>query len=110
MGGSLPDAAVLADEVRAALTLAATRRGNESLTTAHVLVEVMRVDRDASGWAHISLHGRSLEQIEPSQWLDSGGESPATWEDVPLSAELAVALEIAARLVDDYGLVPMPTV
>jgi hypothetical protein len=110
MGGRLLDAAVLADEVRAALTLAATRRGNESLTTAHVLVEVMRVDRDASGWAHISLYGRSLEQIEPSQWLDSGGESPATWEDVPLSAELAVALEVAARLVDDYGLVPMPTV
>jgi hypothetical protein len=110
MGGRLLHAAVLAGDVRAALTLAATRRGDGTLTTAHVLVEIMQVDRDASGWARISLHGRSFEQIDPTQWLDSDGESPATWEDVPLSAELAVALEVAARLVDDYGLVPMPTV
>jgi hypothetical protein len=110
MGGRLLDAVVLAEDVRAALRLAATRRGDGTLTTAHVLVEVMRVDRDASGWARISLHGRSVDQIEPTQWLDSGDESPATWEDVPLSAELAIALEVAGRVVDDYGLVPMPTV
>jgi hypothetical protein len=110
MAGRLLDVMVLAEDVREALALAATKRGDGSLTTAQLLVEVMRLDRDASGWARIALYCRSPNEIDPAQWPDPRGDGSTTWEDVPLSEDLAAALRIAARLVDDYDLVPMPTV
>jgi hypothetical protein len=109
MADRLLDMTVLAEDVREALVLAATKRRG-SLTTALLLVEVMRVNRDASGWVRISLQSRSFDQIDPAEWPDPGRQSAATWEDVPLSEDLAAALRIAARLVDEYRLVPVPTV
>lgn len=110
MAGRQFDVTILAEDVRLALVLAAASRVDGSLTTARLLVEIMRVDSNTSGWARICLQSRSLDEIDPAQWPDLCNESAATWEDVPLSEDLAAALRVAARLVDEYALVPMPTV
>jgi hypothetical protein len=110
MAGRLLDEAVLTDVVGRALAAAAGQRGDQPLTTTRLLVELVRADPDAEGWARVALHCRPPDSIDPDRWPDVGNPSSATWRDVPLSSASATALGVAGRLADDYQLEPLPPV
>ena len=128
----MSDCPVLSEVVIAAFRLAANERPpGFPLTTGRVLAALSRVDM-GNDWQRISLYTGDPQQTGLAEALDGPyGTDPATshraspiegwadgvralnslpsWEGVPISERLAVALALVGRVCDAYRLGPAPS-
>ena len=97
---------LLSVATNAALTLAATRRGEAALGTFGILKALISLDT-LGGWETVQLRSTFIDH-NAGGYTDPDVASAGVWQDVPLTATAALALRRAAEIADDYRLRPMP--
>jgi hypothetical protein len=104
------DELILTEGATAALRLAATRRPrNGSLTTGLAFAAISQVDM-VQAWDRIWLHAGEPDAIQLADAPETDGQRAAhTWENVPLSGDMANAMAGLRMLCEKYTLVPAST-
>lgn len=104
------DELILTEAATAALRLAATRRPqNGNLTTGLVLAAIADVDA-VKAWDRLWLHTGEPDAIRLADAPETDDQRAAkTWENVPLSGDMANAMAALRMLSEKYTLIPAST-
>ncbi|MGW4353014.1 hypothetical protein ACWELJ_13100 [Nocardia sp. NPDC004582] len=106
MAGVLAGAPIHSTVV-AALRTAAAKRVPDPVDTHSLLAALMRAD--ASGdWSRICLNAGDVDAVENKLVVDRAGGGPWHWENIRLTVQCAIALDVAGRLATRYRLWPIP--
>lgn len=101
---------ILTEAATAALRLAATQRPTDgNLTTGQVFAMIARIDT-ANDWDRLWLHAGEPTGLRLADAPDTDNHGAAeTWENVPLSGDMASAMTALRLISDKYSLVPAST-
>ncbi|MFE5286324.1 hypothetical protein ACFRAQ_15270 [Nocardia sp. NPDC056611] len=106
MAGVL-DGARFHTTVVVALRLAAVARAPAPIDTGDLLVALLRAD-GSGDWSRICLDTGDADAIERKGMIDRPSRGAGRWENVRLTDQCAIALEVSGRLATRYRLWPIP--
>ncbi len=104
------DQPMLTEAATAALRLAAAERPQgDNLTTGRVFAMIARIDA-ANDWDRLWLHAGEPAGLQLADAPDTDSRNAAeTWENVPLSSDMAAAMATLRLISDKYTLAPAST-